>query len=272
MEMYWNPEDYAKNSSAQLSWARELVTNLKLEGHEAVLDVGCGDGKITAEFAGAVPRGFVLGVDSSLVFIEYARSHYPPLSFPNLRFEQMDARRLSCDRPFDIIFSNAVLHWVDDHPTFLAGCARLLNPNGRLFISCGGKGNAGDILSVLNHLIQEPRWSAYFSGFVFPYYFYSPEEYKPWLTRAGLQPTRVELVEKDMTQPGKDGLTGWIRTTWLPYTHRVPESLREEFIDEWVEAYLAEYPLDADDRSHIRMIRLEVEATRQPPGQPEGRV
>ncbi len=51
----WNPEDYAKNSDAQLKWARELREKLELQDNESVLDVGCGDGKITADFSGSLP-------------------------------------------------------------------------------------------------------------------------------------------------------------------------------------------------------------------------
>jgi len=63
--MKWNPEDYAKNSDAQLKWAKELKQSLNLQGDESVLDVGCGDGKITADFATTLPRGRVVGIDSS---------------------------------------------------------------------------------------------------------------------------------------------------------------------------------------------------------------
>ena len=259
-EMNWNPEDYARNSSAQLAWAKELIAKLRLEGHEALLDVGCGDGKITAEFAKAAPDGFVLGVDSSAAFVGYARAHYPPSSYPNLRFEQMDARRLAYPRQFDIIFSNATLHWVDDHRAFLFGCARHLKPQGRLIISCGGAGNAADIVAAMERLIQEPRWAGYFADFVFPYFFYSPSDYKRWLPEASFRPTRLELVEKDMVHPGREGLAGWIRTTWMPYTQRILEDLHEEFILECVNAYLSQHPLDASGRSHVRMMRLEVEA------------
>src|SRR5689334_19838215 len=110
--MEWDPEDYAKNSAAQLGWARELIARLQLRGDEALLDIGCGDGKVTAELAGAVPRGFVLGVDSSPAFVAYAREHYPATSYPNLAFAHMDARALAHERSFDAIFSNAALHWV----------------------------------------------------------------------------------------------------------------------------------------------------------------
>ena len=190
--MDWDPEDYARHSSAQLAWARELIAKYRRFGEpsllapdeaecapippdwgtfRAVLDVGCGDGKITAEFARALPDGFVLGVDSSPAFVDYAREHYPPSTHPNLRFEIMDARRLAYPRRFDLIFSNATLHWVDDHRAFLAGCARLLAPGGRLVLSCGGKGNAAAMVSVMDELIRKPRWERYFAAFVFPYHF-----------------------------------------------------------------------------------------------------
>ena len=73
----WNPKDYAKNSDAQLKWAEELRRSLDLQGDESVLDVGCGDGKITADFSAALPKGQVVGVDSSPEMIAYATRNYP---------------------------------------------------------------------------------------------------------------------------------------------------------------------------------------------------
>ena len=63
-----------------------------------------------------------------------------------------------------------------------------------------------------------------------------------------------------MAQQGPGGLAGWIRTTWMPYTHRLPEEHREAFIFEAVDDYLHERPLDELGRSHVHMVRLEVEA------------
>lgn len=90
--MQWNPHDYAKNSAAQLKWARELRSRLILHGSESVLDVGCGDGKITADFAQALPQGQVVGIDSSPDMIGYAQETY---SMPNLSFACIDARALN---------------------------------------------------------------------------------------------------------------------------------------------------------------------------------
>jgi trans-aconitate 2-methyltransferase len=258
--MEWNPEDYAKHSNPQLAWANELIAKLSLSRRETILDVGCGDGKITAKFATSVPNGFVLGVDSSAAFIDYARLHYPPSSYPNLQFKQMGARQLAYVHQFDIIFSNAALHWIEDQQEVVARCAHLLKSRGKLVISCGGSGNASDFIAIAEKQISQHPWKQYFVGFTFPYYFYSPTEYKLWLPSAGLDPARVELVEKDMTHQGRESLAAWVRTTWMPYTSRVPENMREPFILECVDAYLNKYPVDEQGRSHLKMVRLEVEA------------
>lgn len=123
----WDPQDYAQHSGGQLDWARELIARLHLRGAESVLDVGCGDAKATAEIARAVPRGHVLGVDNNPEFIAFASTQFPASEFPHLEFRRMDARWLAAERRFDVVFSNAALHWVDDHPAFLRGARRLLN-------------------------------------------------------------------------------------------------------------------------------------------------
>ncbi len=124
----------------------------------------------------------------------------------------------------------------------------------------GGKGNAAKILEVLEPMIESEKWSMYFTNFSFPYGFYGPEEYKEWLKQVGLKAKRIELIPKDMIHKGKEGLAAWIRTTWLPYTQRVPKELREEFIDELVDKYVEKHPLDSEGFVHVPMMRLEVEA------------
>ena len=72
-----------------------------------------------------------------------------------------------------------------------------------------------------------------------------------------------ELITKlGMKQQGRDGLAGCIRTTWLPYTERGPESMRDEFIDQLVDQYIDRHPLDEDGYCHVPMVRLEVQGTR----------
>jgi trans-aconitate methyltransferase len=319
----WNAADYAANSVVQQTWARELMAKLNLRGNEHILDIGCGDGKVTAEIAHAIPRGVAIGIDASPQMIEFARKTFSRSKFPNLEFHVMDARQirfaqfsnryksspspppgeeragvrrltvsnlnplapplsplgrgegvesgpecvLGCapiqpDEKFDIIFSNAVLHWVDDHQAFLRGAAAYLRFGGRLVVSCGGKGNAHDVFVALRPEMRLKRWRGFFRGMGKPYFFYSPEDYEKWLPRFGFKLLGLRLSPKDAIYDGRDGFTAWLRTTWLPYIQRVPENAREEFAAGVTERYVAKHPPDADGRVHVRMVRLEIDAVK----------
>lgn len=164
------------------------------------------------------------------------------------------------NREFDIVFSNAALHWIVGHRSVLKGIEKSLKSSGKVLLQMGGKGNAASVFEVLDELLKDEKWSRYFKDFSFPYGFYSPEEYKIWLDETGLRTKRIELIPKDMKIRGKEGLSGFIRSTWLPYTQRIPEDLHTEFIDTIVNKYLEKYHMDEEGFVHIGMIRLEVEA------------
>jgi trans-aconitate methyltransferase len=172
----------------------------------------------------------------------------------------LDARHLPFQEKFDVVFSNAALHWIKDHRPVIAGIQKGLKPGGRILLQMGGKGNAESILSILEEVMFEDEWKQYFCDFTFSYGFYGPEEYSIWITEAGLHPVRVELIPKVMSYDKREGLTGWVRTTWLPYLERVPEERREEFITRLIDKYIEKYPLDHEGRIHVNMMRLEVEA------------
>jgi trans-aconitate methyltransferase len=258
----WKAEECTETLTSQFDCAKKLIAKLKLKGTESVIDIGCGDGKITALLASYLPHGKVVGVDSSEEMIALARKSFPHCHHPNLTFLRMDARELTFRQQFDIAFSSAVLHWIIDHQTVLAGVSECLDKNGKLLFQMAGKGNAQDILAVVQELISEEDSAPYFKNFTFPYGFYGPEEYNDWLREAGLKPERIELSPKIMKLHGKDGLANWIRTVWRPFTERVPPSLRDTFINEIAERYLAAYPADSTGTVHVKMIRLEVQATK----------
>lgn len=256
----WNAEEYEKYSSAQYDWARELIEKLHLNGAESVLDIGCGDGKVTAMVAAFVPQGEVMGIDNSEGMIALAGSRFPKSIYRNLAFCLMDVRAIESQNEFDIAFSNAALHWIRDHSEMLARVRKSLKRNGRLLFQMGGKGNAGEILAILNEMESIEPWCPYLKAFPFPYGFYGPEEYSTWLADAGLRAKRVELIPKEMKHRDKDGLAGWIRTTWLPYIERVPLELKEGFISEITERYLKAHPPDNEGNIRVKMVRLEIEA------------
>jgi trans-aconitate methyltransferase len=258
----WNPEDYHRHSSAQQTWAHELIGKLALAGDEQVLDLGCGEGKVTAEIAARLPSGSVLGLDLSRDMIAFARERFPSKQYQNLRFVEGDMLDLPFDREFDAVFSNAALHWVVDHGRVFSGIAHALRPGGRVLLQMGGKGNAAPVLALADTMLEEEPWKDLFDGPLPRYAFYGPEEERKHLVAAGLAPVRVELIDKRMTFNELEGFAGWIRTTWLLYLDRLPEEARPAFIAKLASRYVERYP-SPDGRVHVPMVRLEVEAVKE---------
>lgn len=177
---HWNAEDYAGNSSAQHEWALELFDKLSVQGDERILDIGCGDGKVTARMAQRLPRGRVCGIDLSPDMIRLAAERYSPETHSNLSFRQMDATDIRFSDVFDIAFSNATLHWVQDHLSILRGVHACLQPGGKILFQMGGRGNAVEILDAIRDITKRAAWENYFQAFTPPYHFYGPEEYNRW--------------------------------------------------------------------------------------------
>ena len=154
----WDAKDYAKNSTAQFDWANELIDKLTLCGEEHVLDVGCGDGKVSAALSRRLSAGSVLGIDSSEQMVALAGDNFPQNEYGNLSFAQADARALVFDGEFDVVFSNAALHWIRGHEPVLAGVARCLTTGGRFLLQMGGQGNVVDLIAVLDEMIARAPW------------------------------------------------------------------------------------------------------------------
>jgi len=254
----WNAKDYKAHSSAQQKWARELISKLELKGNEKVLDIGCGDGKNTAEIASKLPNGSIVEVDISKEMIELAIESFPHKTYKNMKFKLCDASKLNFEEEFDIIFSNATLHWIIDHLPVLQGIKKALREKGKVLLQMAGKGNAKDIINCVKIIIDLPKWRDFFIDFEFSYRFYGKDKYESLLNKVGLHKNYIKLIDKDMTHKGRDKLTGWFRTTWFPLTNRVPEDLRNIFIEEVMDNYLDKYPIDNNGFTHVKMVRLEV--------------
>ena len=256
----WNAQDYAKHSSGQFEWAQELIAKLGLQGSESILDIGCGDGKITQRLAEAAKDGTVLGIDQSEEMIRMALEQFPPEKYPNLAFLRMNAMDIHLSQKFDVAFSNATLHWVEDQVAALRGVHESLKPGGKILFQMGGRGNAAEVFVAIEKLLQREEWQPYYEDFTPPYHFCARREYKAWLRETGFRPVRVDLLPKDMQHHGVEGFKGWLRTTWFPYTDCLPAQLRAAFLSELAETYLLEHPVDANGNIHVKMVRLEVEA------------
>ena len=103
---------------------------------------------------------------------------------------------LTFQAEFDMVFSNAALHWIVDQKAVLAGVQRSLKPGGRLLFQMAGKGNAKDVLSIIKELADVEPWKGIFHKMAFPYGFYDPEEYRAFLQEAGLVASGLSFFPK----------------------------------------------------------------------------
>jgi trans-aconitate 2-methyltransferase len=124
----FDAEAYKKSSTHQKEWGNRIISEFHFKGSERIMDLGCGDGVLTARLAEMVPEGFVLGIDSSRGMIEAARG----LRSKNLEFRLEDINSLDYREEFDLVFSNATLHWVKDHNRLLESCFKSLKRGGKV--------------------------------------------------------------------------------------------------------------------------------------------
>jgi trans-aconitate 2-methyltransferase len=106
----WDPAQYLRFADLRLRPGLDLARQIDIDEPETIIDLGCGAGHLTAILARRWPRARVIGVDASTAMLDEARSAHPAL-----RFEQADLVQWRTDRPVDVIYSNAALHWLEDH-------------------------------------------------------------------------------------------------------------------------------------------------------------
>ena len=258
-QVRWDGRDYARHSTVQREFGEEHLAHLELAGTEAILDIGCGDGKLTAILAGKVPRGRVVGIDNSPDMIRTAEETQTP-HHTNLSFQRIDATSMPFEDMFDVVFSTSSLHWIKDHVPVLAGSVRALKRNGRLYLVFGARGTVAAVVATMDVLIARPAWNDRFSGFELPFGLYGPEEYRTWLEALGLTIDTLEMIDRDVTHEGRDAFEGWFRNTWMPYIHRLEPAQRPAFIEQAVDLYLEQNPVDDQGRVHVKMVSLLVKA------------
>ena len=125
----WNPALYSRFEDERTRPAAELLARVPLEAPCLAYDLGCGPGNSTALIAARFPKAEVIGLDTSPAMLESARSR-----LPDLAFAQADAATWQPDRAPDLIYANAVLQWLPDHPVLLPRLFGLLAPGGVLAV------------------------------------------------------------------------------------------------------------------------------------------
>ena len=243
----WDPERYARNARFVADLGMPVVELLEPRPGERILDLGCGDGALTAKL---VDMGCsVVGVDSSAEQIEAAREL-------GLDAQVMDGHRLTYEAEFDAVFSNAALHWMGHPDEVIAGVRRALKPGGRFVAECGGHGCVDTIVQALTAALK--RRGLWEDG-VNPWYFATDEEYRGRLDRQGFDVKYIALIPRPTPLPGDIG--GWLETFAESFTSRVPEADRPAFLDEVREAMRPNL-CDADGAWTADYIRLRFSAVK----------
>jgi trans-aconitate methyltransferase len=254
----WCATDYSRQSSLQQAMAEEQLGRLSLQGNERVLDIGCGDGKITAEIGARVPRGSVLGVDPSADMIRFASSHFDPGHWPNLRFEVADVRHLPYRQEFDLVVSFNALHWVPEQAQALASIRAALKSDGRAMLRLVPQGERKSLEDVIEDVRKRPRWAGYFTGFRTPYLHLAPQEYRALAEGAGLRVLGVTVQDEAWEFKTREAFQAFGHATFAEWTRHVPAGEWPAFISEVLDAYRAVAAKRPEEANTFKFYQMQV--------------
>jgi trans-aconitate 2-methyltransferase len=245
----WDATTYDRVSHIQEDWAREVIDRLELRGDETVMDAGCGSGRVTRLLLERLPRGKVIGVDSSPAMIERARE----VLGERTELIAANVLELELSEAVDAIFSNATFHWILDHRRLFQRLHAFLRAGGRLEAQCGGIGNLDEFLNSLENVNGDERFAPYLRGIASTWNFASPGDTDLRLRAAGFADPRCWLTER--TEKPREPRE-FLRAVCLgPHLERLPQGLHEKYLDAVLE-YIPR-PLTLD------YVRLNISARRR---------
>jgi trans-aconitate 2-methyltransferase len=244
----WDAEVYDRVADPQFEWAEEVLGRLSLRGDESALDAGCGSGRVTELLLDRLPEGRLIGVDGSASMVAKARERLGDRA----DIREGDLSKLELDQQVDLVYSNAVFHWVPDHENLFRRLFASLRPGGRLVAQCGGHGNVASLAQVIVQVAAQPRFADHFADMRGIWNFATPEDTEAVLRGTGFENVRCWLQRKNVrpTQP-----VDFLATVTLgPHLERLPVELKDPFVAD-VAAGMGE-PLVLD------YVRLNIEARR----------
>lgn len=207
----WDPAGYLRFAGERARPFAELVARVDAADPATVVDLGCGEGSLTASLAARWPGAQVTGIDSSAEMLAAARASAGPA---NLSFELQDVREWAPPAPVDVLVSNAVLHWVPAHARLLTRWAGLLRPGGWLAVQVPGNFRA-PTHALLAGLCRSSRWAGRLADAA-PRAdaVLEPVGYLDVLTAAGLTADAWETTYLHVLH-GDDPVLAWVRSTVL---------------------------------------------------------
>ena len=251
MNIQWDAEKYRDDFSFVHQYGEDVLNLIKSKPGAFVVDLGCGNGALSSKLAESGYR--VIGIDASEEMLKTAKALHPEITF-----QRGDACSFQLKEKADVIFSNAVFHWIDEEKqqTMIQNLADQLAEGGELICEFGGKGCAETV-----HLALE---RAFFRrGLKYPRTFYFPTigTYAPILEKAGFRVEYAVLFDRPTLQKSEDGLREWINMFVTAPFKGISESQKEEIIQE-AEKETRE-KLYRDGKWYIDYVRIRFRAVKE---------
>jgi trans-aconitate 2-methyltransferase len=224
----WSPEQYERFKDERGKPFFDLLARVQPAPGMKVLDLGCGTGELTRELHRRLGAAETLGIDSSEAMLERSAA----IAGGGLRFERRDIAE-STGGPWDLVFSNAALQWLPDHPTLLSRLTHLLTGGGQLAIQVPA--NHDHVSHTLAaEVAEEPTFRDALGGFVRQPSVLAPEVYAELLHALGFVEQVVRLHVYGHVLASRDDVVEWVKGTLLTvYRARLPEGLYPHFVERY---------------------------------------
>ena len=229
----WDGADYRRVNTLQQWLAARALEDVDLDGVHSLLDVGCGDGRVTQELAARIADGRCVGLDPSPGMIAVAPHGR------GLTFAVGDVVAMTFTDEFDLVVSFNALHWVPEQQAALRAIAAALHRTGRallVFVCAGPRPSLEDVAMMVT---QSARWAPSFDGFVAPYVHPEPEVWRSDVVAAGMRVDDVRVDDLAWDFGSREAFTAWCTVGFGGWTSRLPDDAVPEFMGDVVDAYAA---------------------------------
>jgi trans-aconitate 2-methyltransferase len=222
--MVWNPEQYLTFQSSRFAPFDDLIQLIRVRPGLKVVDLGCGTGELTAKLHEMLPDSQVTGLDSSPEMLAKAGA----LARPGLTFQLGTVEAVA--GAWDLVFSHAVLHWVDDHPQLIPRLVQLVAPGGQLAVQMPANYRHPAHVAIEDIAAEEPFRTG-LGGWLRQSPMLEIDAYAELLFRHGAE--EITVLEKvyPTVMPDGPAIAEWTRgSTLVPYLERLPLELHEPFL------------------------------------------
>jgi trans-aconitate 2-methyltransferase len=233
---YWNAEVYDRIGTPMRGWAQQVIEDLGLRGDETVLDAGCGSGSVTFDLLEKLPKGRILAVDSSPDMIEQLTKSLEERGISNVLPIHASLTDFELPEKVDVVFSNAVFHWIPDDDGLFGSLARATKPGGRLRAQCGGAGNIERLMAATHEVERRPPYNERFKESSEFRKYRTPEQASESLERNGWKDVRASLFESPVVFEDEGSAVLYLRTIILQQqAAALPGDLGDQFLREVVQ-------------------------------------